>query len=183
MVISDKLYTLDEFEEYAATQPEKILELIHGRIVEKVISEQHGKFIGWLAYLLISFLQEHPEIKGHWSSEASYTPVGDKKNELRPDVSFRVTDGDVSKASRFEGMPDFVAEVKSKTNSYDELREKAKLYLQNGSRLVWLIYPDSKFVEVYFVDGTSAVFKEGQILSGGDILPNFEVAVSKLFNF
>ena len=183
MVISDRLYTIDEFEEYAATQPEKILELINGRIVEKSISELHGKLVGWLGYLLISYLQEQPKIKGHWSSEATHTPVGDKKNELRPDVSFRVTDGEVSKATRLEGMPDFVAEVKSKTNSYDELREKAKLYLQHGSRLVWLIYPESKFVEVYFADGTSAVFKEGQVLSGGDVLPDFEVAVSKLFNF
>ncbi|MDQ7025766.1 MAG: Uma2 family endonuclease [Anaerolineae bacterium] len=183
MVIADKLYTIDEFEAYAATQSEKLLELIDGRIVEKVISEEHGKIAIWLGYLIITYLQEHPEIKGHWSSEASYTPTGDDKNERRPDVSFRLTDKAVSRATRFEGMPDFVAEVKSKTNSYDELREKAKFYLEQGSRLVWLIYPEPQFVEVYFEDGTSAAFKEGQTLSGENVLPNFEVPVSKLFNF
>src|SRR5215204_4057045 len=110
MVISDKLYTVDEFEAYAALYPDKLLELMDGRIVDKPISEYHGKLMGWLAHLLIAYLQQHPEIKGHWSSEASYKPEDDDKNERRPDVSFRRTEGEVSSETYFEGMPDFVAE-------------------------------------------------------------------------
>src|SRR5688500_4310346 len=97
MVISDKLYTIDEFEAYAALYPNKLLELIDGRIVEKVTSEQHGKIALWLAHLIIVYLQAHPEIKGHWSSEASYKPENDDKNERRPDVSFRRTEDEVSR--------------------------------------------------------------------------------------
>jgi Uma2 family endonuclease len=46
-------------------------------------------------------------------------------------------------------------EVKSSKNGYDELREKARFYLANGARLVWLVYPTRQIVEVYFADGSS----------------------------
>lgn len=36
MVVSDKTYTVDEFEAYAAAHPDFLLELIDGRIVEKL---------------------------------------------------------------------------------------------------------------------------------------------------
>ena len=45
MVISDKTHKIEEFEAYAAAHPEQLLELIDGRIVEKVTSEEHGKKI------------------------------------------------------------------------------------------------------------------------------------------
>jgi Uma2 family endonuclease len=79
-------------------------------------------------------------------------------------------------------MPDFALEVKSPNNSYDELRDKAKYYIAHGSRLVWLIYPSRLIVEVYFADGPSELFDKGQLLSGGDVLPNFEMTVSDIFD-
>jgi Uma2 family endonuclease len=43
MALSEKLYTWEEFEEYAETHPDALLELIDGRIVEKATNEKHGK--------------------------------------------------------------------------------------------------------------------------------------------
>jgi len=182
MVVSDKTFTLKEFEAYAAAHPDLLLELVDARIVEKVTSEEHGKIVGWLVHLIIVYLQAHPEIKGHWGVEASYKPVDDDKNERRPDVSLRITDEAVNKDSYVEGMPDFVVEVKSTHNTYDELREKARFYLAHGTRLVWLVYPTRRIVEVYFADGTSELFKEEHTLSGGAVLPEFEVKVSDIFD-
>lgn len=182
MVISDKTYTIAEFEEYATAHPDLLLELIDGGIVEKVTSEEHAKIVGWLVHLIIVYLKTHHEIKGHWGVEASYKPVGDDQNERRPDVSLRITGDSVSKKSHVEGMPDFAVEMKSINNSYDELRDKAKFYIANGTRLVWLVYPTRRIVEVYFADGTSELFKEEHTLSGGDALPEFEVKVSDIFD-
>ena len=181
MALGEGVLTIEDFAAYVADNPDKRLELIDGRISEKVTSERHGKIAGWLIHLLIVFLQQNPTIKGHWSMEASHAPPGDRYNQRRPDVSFRVTDEAASDASSLEGMPDFCVEIKSASNSYDELREKAAFYLQHGAHLVWLIYPEPKLVEVYDAAG-SAVYKAGQTLSGGDVLPGFTVTVDEVFS-
>jgi len=107
MVISDNLYTVDEFEAYAQQHPEQLLELIDGRIVEKVTSEEHGKIAGLIIYAIIAYLKHYPEIKGHWAVESSYRPADVEHNARRPDVSFRRTEDKVSKSGTFSGMPDF----------------------------------------------------------------------------
>jgi Uma2 family endonuclease len=181
MVISDKTYTITEFEEYAATHADLLLELIDGRIVEKVTSEEHGKIVINIGSEL-RLWQKRTGIKGHYSTESSHRLPDNISNERRPDVSFRVTDDKVSNKGKLYEMPDFAVEVKSINNSYDELREKAKFYIANGTCLVWLVYPTRRIVEVYFADGTSELFKEEHTLSGGDVLPEFEVKVSDIFD-
>jgi Uma2 family endonuclease len=180
MVISETLYTLAEFEAYAAAHPDQLLELIDGRIVEKVTSEEHGYIVLKIGMALLNWRQTN-NIKGFPSTEATLRLPDDDKNERRPDVSFRYTDETVSRKATLPTMPDFAVEVKSPKNGYDELRDKARFYLAHGSRLVWLIYPTRRLVEVYFADGTSEIFKEGDMLLGGDVLPNFELAVNAIF--
>jgi len=181
MVISEKIYTIEEYEAYAAAHPDQLLELIDGRIVEKVTSEEHGKIVINIGSELRLWSKRtgHP---GHYSTESSHRRPEDEKNVRRPDVSYRVTDEDVSSASALDTMPDFAVEVKSSSNSYEELREKARFYLANGSRLVWLVYPTRLIVEVYFADGSSELYKEEDTLSGGEVLPGFEMAVSDIFD-
>jgi Uma2 family endonuclease len=181
MVISDQLYTLEEFETYVAAHPDLLLELIDGRIVEKVTSEEHGYLVLKIGTALLNWQQAN-HIKGHPSTESSHRLPDDKKNERRPDVSFRLTDDQLSNSPALYTMPDFAVEIKSTGNSYDALRDKARFYLAHGSRLVWLVYPTRRIVEVYFADGTSDLFNEGATLSGGAVLPGFELAVSAIFD-
>src|SRR5690606_27023338 len=100
----------------------------------------------------------------------------------RPDVSLRLTQDAVSTDAIVMGMPDFAVEVKSPSNTYEELRDKAHFYIEHGAKLIWLIYPTKEIVEVYFADGTSELFVIGDMLSGGDLLPNFEMSVAEIFN-
>lgn len=43
MVLGDKTYTIAEFEDYIMQHPDRLFELIDGRIVEKVVGRKHGK--------------------------------------------------------------------------------------------------------------------------------------------
>lgn len=181
MAISEQVYTIAEFAAYAQQNPETLLELIDGRIVEKVTSEQHGKLAGWIIHCIILYLQDHPEIHGHWSMDTSYIPADDVHNARRPDVTFRRTDAPVNTQPHLEQLPDFCVEIKSRSNTYDELREKARFYLAQGAKLVWLVYPVRRIVEVYVPDGSSELYLEGEVLSGGDVLPGFALLVSDLF--
>ena len=45
--------------------------------------------------------------------------------------------------------PDFVIEVKSKSDRLKPLQKKMREYLDQGARLGWLIDPESKTVEIY----------------------------------
>ncbi len=180
MLVSEKIYTLDEFDEYITEHPDAILELIDGRIAEKVTTEEHGRIVINIGGELRAW-QKETGIKGHYSTEPTLRLPDDDKNSRRPDVSFRLTDDRVSTASALYTMPDFAVEVKSRSNSYEELREKARFFLANGTRLVWLIYPSRRIVEVHYADGSSELFTEEHTLSGGDVLPGFEMAVAEIF--
>lgn len=180
MVISDKTYTIEEFDTYAADRPDQLLELINGRIVEKVVGLKHGKIVLKIGARLVIWTEQH-NIKGHYGTEVHHRLPDDDKNKVMPDVSFQYSETEAGSGIVI-GMPDFVVEVKSPRDSYDDMRDKARFYLANGTRLVWLIYPPRRIVEVYFADETSELFDKDQVLSGGDVLPGFEMAVSDIFN-
>ena len=61
------------------------------------------------------------------------------------------------------------------------LRDKATYSVRHGYRLVWLIYPAKRLVEVHTPGSDVALLLPGALRSGGDILPGFTLAVAALF--
>ncbi|MGB1241240.1 MAG: Uma2 family endonuclease [Chitinophagales bacterium] len=84
--------------------------------------------------------------------------------------------------------PDFVIEIRSKTDVLKTLKEKMKEYILNGTRLAWLL--DMKNEEVYMYrpdlkeDETEVADIKEEVcgfdvkISGGDVLPKFELDLS-----
>lgn len=77
--------------------------------------------------------------------------------------------------------PDLVWEVVSPTDLAEDVQSKARDYLSAGVRLVWVVYPRTRHVDVYRIDGSSSIVNATDVLSGEDILPGFEVLVGDLF--
>jgi hypothetical protein len=48
-------------------------------------------------------------------------------------------------------------------------------------RLVWVLWPKSRTMTVYWPDGTARELGPDEKLTGGDVLPGFEMTVSDLF--
>ena len=69
--------------------------------------------------------------------------------------------------------PDFLAEVLSPTDSLNETRIKMVEYMENGSRLGWLINPRRRQVEVYRPGQEVEILDNPTSLSGEDVLPGF----------
>lgn len=180
MVISERIYTVDDFREYLAQHPDRLLELIDGRIVEKVTTEGHGYVVINIGSALKIWARQS-SIKGYYSTETTIEFPDDTANIRQPDVTFRRTDGDLSWESTLKGMPDFAVEVVSPSNTIKAMRSKAEFYLANGAKRVWLVYPAKKLVEVYFADGEVEFFTEEETLLGGDVLPGFEMPVREIF--
>ena len=62
------------------------------------------------------------------------------------------------------------------------MREKADLYLRNGTQLVWLVFPDDERVEVHSADGSVTRLGIDDTLTGGDVLPGFAMPLRRLFD-
>jgi Uma2 family endonuclease len=180
MTIGERLYTVDEFTDYATNHPDSLLELIDGRIIEKVTGLRHGKIALRIGAKLVQWADE-TGADGHFATEVHHRAADGSDNVFLPDVSFVYSADDATDAP-VDQFPDFAVEVKSPGNDYSELRQKAQTYLKHGTKLVWLVYPGREIVEVYQADGSSELFTREHTLSGGDVLPDFKMTVTEVFN-
>lgn len=183
MVVERKLYTVDEFEEFLALPENRDLyfELINGEITEKPMPTQvHGR----LTARFTTRLSNHVEGRnlGYVEVEVRYRAPGDNRNSYQPDISFfaDTTTPPVAKGA-VQRMPDLAIEIKSPDDTFKGLRDRAAYYIANGVKLVWLVYPEQRLIEVYRPDADSALLTERDTLDGGEVLPGFMLAVSDVF--
>lgn len=183
MLVAKKLYTVEEFEQFLAdpANQERRFELIHGEIVEKMPTEEHGL----IAANILSFLWNYakPRKLGRGGMEIRHGLPEDTYNDRLPDIAFnRDLERPVVEQGSVPKMPDLAVDVKSPSDSYRKLREKADYYLQNGSKLAWLVYPEKHLVEVYRPDADSILLTAEDTLDGGEVLPGFTLPVQAIFD-
>lgn len=183
MVDQVKLVTVDEFEEYVARSEnaDRRFELIDGEIVEKVPTEEHSLIAGNLYAALRAFVK--PNGLGRVAFEVRHKQPGDFHNARLPDVEFTRKERvqPVVSTGSVAHMPDLAVEVKSPTDSYIDLRKKALYYLENGTQLVWLVYPAKQQIEIWTGDTSKTIGLE-DTLDGGDLLPGFLLPVREIFD-
>lgn len=68
--------------------------------------------------------------------------------------------------------PDFVIELRSKTDSLKPLQEKMQEYLESGLKLGWLINPQDQQVEIYRQNQEVEIVSLPATLSGENTLPD-----------
>ncbi len=178
-----KTYTLEEFEDFIR-KPEnrdRYFELIHGAIVEKAIpTDEHAFIVGLLIIVLGNHALAHQ--LGLPGPERRFAFPNDTQNARQPDIS-QILDPNVPFVTQgpMEVIPDVIAEVMSPDDSIDDLREKAKFYIASGVRLVWLVFPRQKIVEVYRPEQHTEMLTASDTLDGYDVLPGFSLPIANLF--
>jgi len=183
MVIQSRLYTISEFEAFADTEENghRLFELIDGEIVEKVPTELHGIIAANFTIEIGIYLKLNKI--GRVAIEPRHKAPNDDHNARLPDVAFTsneralpiVTKGSVPQ------LPDLAIEIKSPTDTYVKMRNKAAFYIANGCRMVWLVYPEKRMIEVYQPNTDVEILLENERLSGGDVLLGFTITVSDVF--
>ncbi len=155
-------------------------ELVEG--VPKAMSptgQQHDIVCMNVSYDLFRHVKEH-SLGVVTSAESGFYL---KPGLLRaPDVGF------VSK-ERYKGVtqkytpypPDLAVEVVSPGDSAADIHRKVTDYLEAGTRLVWVVYPDSRQVTVHRPGGTAQILGEADALGGEDVVQGLKVPVSALF--
>lgn len=163
-----------------AARAGRILELIDGELVEKMPSFTPSRIASRINFFLMTYLMDHP-LGVTTAADGGYV-MGDGSVFI-PDVGY------ISRARLPEEPtreapvpPDLAVEVKSPTDSVRELRRKAEKYLAAGTRLVWLVFPDEKRVEVYDGEADVVTLGDSDTLTGGELLPDFTLPISAIFS-
>jgi Uma2 family endonuclease len=179
---AQNLITVDQFEQMLALPEnrDRLLELINGEIVEKMPTEEHGLLSGNIVTGLNNFVK--PQRLGRVGTEVRHRRADDALNTRLPDISFTSTKRPLVTRGSVPHFPDLAVEIKSPDDSVRQLREKAEFYLANGVAVVWLVYPEQRMVEIYSLDGDVEILLEGDIVTGGEVLPGFSMPVTDIFD-
>lgn len=177
MVVHEKLMTVEDFWTVYAGQP---YELVEGRIVEVTPAGfSHGAITSRAAALLRAF------VDANGSGEVVGAETGfwlDEHTLRAPDCAFVSQDklASIEEADKYVPFaPDLAVEVVSPGDNAANIRDKVSQYRRAGTRLIWVIYPSIRKVDVYLPDGTS--YEASSTLDGGDVLPGLQLAVTDLF--
>lgn len=145
----------------------------------------HGAISGRLTVALGAWVDER-RLGIVLTADPGFTLQSDPDTVRAPDVAFvarhRIPADGIPKAF-WRGAPDLAVEVLSPTDNRAEVDEKIADYLRLGVKQVWCVEPSTKSVTVFGPDRAPQVFHETDTLDGGDLLPGFRYALSRLFSF
>ena len=82
--------------------------------------------------------------------------------------------------STVPGAPDFVVEVRSRTDNVATGLAKMEEWMDGGARLGWYIDPYERRVHIYRPDQPAEILDNPETLSGEDLLPGFVLQVRRL---
>jgi Uma2 family endonuclease len=166
----------------AKSQFNRVCELINGVLVEKTVGYLESLLAIEIAHFLKLFLQTHD--LGIVLGEAG--PLRILPSQVRvPDVCFiswdkfpdrRLPDQPVPRLA-----PDLAVEVLSPGNTEAEMWRKLHDYFAAGVRLVWYVDPRARSARAYTAVEQCVVLGEQDSLSGGEVLPGFELPLKELF--
>ena len=77
--------------------------------------------------------------------------------------------------------PDFVVELRSRSDALRDLQEKMQDYIANGARLGWLIDPLERKVYIYRPSAETVCLKDPDAVSGDPELPGFALDAQRLW--
>ncbi|MDX6530009.1 MAG: hypothetical protein QOH41_2299 [Blastocatellia bacterium] len=78
--------------------------------------------------------------------------------------------------------PDFMIELRSKTDSLKSLTEKMEEYIANGAQLGWLIDPFERKVHIYRPGMAAEILNDPETVSGDPLLKGFVLQVRALWD-
>ncbi len=77
--------------------------------------------------------------------------------------------------------PDFVIELRSRSDSLKQAKDKIQEYIENGAQLGWLIDADNKRIYVYRPGKKVEQLDNAQTISGDPILPGFVLDLGEIW--
>lgn len=156
----------------------KSFELINGRIEYKIPDNKHADAQARLCIALGIYLRASPI--GLVRTEYTLRFWPDKPYEGRvPDLSL-ILNENFTEERYGSAAPDLAIEIVSRDDGWAELFEKAELYFEKGSRIVWFVDPMQKGVMVVTPEDRKWV---KDTLTCPELLPGFALNVAEIYEW
>jgi len=158
-------YELDEGELIVMTKPRPV----HNRIAARLFRA------------LDRYLEAHPV--GEVFNPDNLFVLGPNIKRA-PDVSFLRAERakQIDPNADIPAAPDIAIEVLSPTDTMLAMRRKIRQYFAAGAQCVWIVYPETREVEVWKQPSQpQTLLQETDVLEAPDLLPGFTLRVGALF--
>lgn len=166
-------------------------ELVEGRLIRLPMSGGEASRIAVRLVVALSLFVEPRHLGAVLGADGGFNltrPGETAETALGPDASFVQAERVPSPSSAEYGQlwhlaPDIAAEIVSPNQYRPEMEARVRRYLAAGVRLVWLIWPKRRQVDVWRpgTDAPVATLGMGDALNGLDALPRFTYPVADLF--
>ena len=158
------------------------LELERGRVIrEPLPGAAHAELTVRLGYFLYDFVQRND--LGRVFGEVGVITEHNPDSVRGPDLAL----ASWARASAYPGAgfleiaPELCVEILSPSNRASRMQQKVVEYLNAGARLVWVLDPINQRATVYRSTSDIQILGSNDVLNGYDVLPGFELLLSKLF--
>jgi Uma2 family endonuclease len=153
-------------------------EMIEGVIVRMPPPQySHGLIFAFIMEVLAPWCSTHG-MRGRLIGEVGYQLWGNK-TVLAPDISI-VQYPPTSSDTYLTTAPLLAIEIASPSQSHPFMQDKAKAFITVGTQMVWILWQDTKTVDVHTSSGVVSIGLQ-DIINGGSALPGFTCPVSSLF--
>jgi Uma2 family endonuclease len=182
--------TVAEFFELYGDKPYKV-EVIDGEVVEMSPTQRDSQRPSHTLYDSLKPYAVQHQLGEVWIESTYVLEADDRTDWVRgsrqPDVSFISRDRIAAHDAKY-GMggpwrlaPDLAVEVISPTDKYSDVLQKITDYLRYGVRLIWLIDPQNRTVQVYTPDAPNGILlRDDATLAGDPVLPGWSIPVAEL---
>lgn len=179
--IRERYHTVASFWAFVhSVDDDQQYELVRGEIVAMPpAGGKHSTIEMRLGARLLAYADEHAP--GHVTTGDGGYILFQPDTVRAPDISY------ISQASLptlpdayIPLPPELAVEIVSPHDRASQIQAKIDMYLQAGTRLVWVIYPDLRKTVVHHPDGTTHAVSADEALSGGEVLPGFAIKLAQI---
>ncbi|MBX3401185.1 MAG: Uma2 family endonuclease [Gemmataceae bacterium] len=162
---------------------DSLLELIEGMLIEKPTAAWKSFASALFVYHLLTHVRRFNS--GVVAGPGCLMRL--KAGTVRmPDVCYSAwetmpkTDSHLQSIAEFP--PDIAVEIPTPRMTNREAIRRRNDYFAAGSQLVWFINLKARTVAVYTDPNSFSLLRESDTLTGGDVLPGFELPLAEFFN-
>jgi Uma2 family endonuclease len=160
----------------------RICELIDGILVEKDVATYQSRLAAVLIFFIELYLDKHP--LGVALDGTGFLRLFPGRVRA-PDVSYiswkRIPGDHFPEEPISSLVPDLAVEKLSPSNTEAEMDAKLKEYFRRGVKLVCYVDPEDRAVSVFTSPKKPTLLTEDDTLTGGKVLPGFELPIKKWF--
>ena len=183
MAINYQPMTVEQFEAFTE-RPEnadKLFEFVGNEIVECLPHAYIAQIAGRISGPIFVYLQKNDI--GRLTGKKGGYQIGNER--YAPNVAFisyATYSGKLDKQGYHSTPPDLAVEVVSSGRDQENATLMVKIgnYLALGT-VVWVVRPDKETIEVYQSGKPVETYRKGEVVSGGEILPEFELKLDDVF--